>query len=203
MSDHDRYRTILIFGQPGAGKGTQGRLLGDLPGFFHLACGEVFRRLNPNSELGRSFLHYSSSGFLVPDNFTIQLWREHIRGLASTGQFHPGEEILVLDGIPRNVEQAVMMEEYIDLTLLVNLEASNENALVARIKRRALHANRLDDAHEEVIRQRFREYATKTAALLDHYPSELIRIVDAGQEPIAVLQDVIACVRAGLAARSP
>jgi adenylate kinase len=200
MTENDPYRTILMFGAPGSGKGTQGRLLGDLPGFFHCACGDVFRRLNPNSELGKSFLQYSSNGHLVPDNLTIQLWLEHIHGLARTGQFHPEEEILVLDGIPRSVKQARMMEEYINVILFVSLEAPDEETLVARIKRRALHANRLDDANEDIIRERFHEYATETEPLRKYYPDERVHGVDAGQEPIAVLQDVVACVREGLAA---
>jgi len=60
MNDAQRYRTILLFGAPGSGKGTQGKILGHVPGFFHLSCGEVFRGLNPASELGKTFLQYSS-----------------------------------------------------------------------------------------------------------------------------------------------
>ena len=52
----DRYKTILLFGAPGAGKGTQGKILGQIPGFYHLACGDVFRSLDTTSDLGRKFL---------------------------------------------------------------------------------------------------------------------------------------------------
>ncbi len=62
-----RYKTILLFGAPGAGKGTQGKILGKVPGFYHLACGDVFRSLDMGSDLGRSFMEYSSRGELVPD----------------------------------------------------------------------------------------------------------------------------------------
>ncbi len=102
MNEAHRYRTILLFGAPGSGKGTQGKILGQVPGFFHLSCGEVFRGLNPASELGKTFLEYSSQGKLVPDSYTVQLWCEHIDRLVHTHHFHPEGTILLLDGIPRN-----------------------------------------------------------------------------------------------------
>ncbi|MGH7972588.1 MAG: nucleoside monophosphate kinase, partial [Limisphaerales bacterium] len=61
------YRTILLFGAPGAGKGTQGKILGMVPHFFHCACGDVFRSLSADSSVGRTFLEYSGRGDLVPD----------------------------------------------------------------------------------------------------------------------------------------
>lgn len=193
-SQEQHHRTVLVFGPPGSGKGTQGKVLGGLPGFHHLACGDVFRALDPNSELGKTFLQYSSQGKLVPDNFTVQLWAEHVNGLVQAGRFRPDEEILVLDGIPRNRHQAEMMEEYIDVILMICLEASDEEALVQRMKRRALHENRLDDANEDVIRQRFREYAAETAPVLGYYSQDLIRTVEAVQTPIEVLHAVVGTV---------
>ena len=190
-----RYKTILMFGQPGSGKGTQGKVLGSLPGFYHLSCGDVFRSLDPESELGKTFLEFSSKGKLVPDNFTVQLWLEHAHGLVHTGAFKPEEEVLILDGIPRNRSQAEMMEEHIDVVLLVCLEAANQEDLVARMRRRALHENRLDDTNVDVIRQRFSEYAAETAPVLGYYPRERIRTVDGGLSPIGVLQGVVDVTR--------
>ena len=195
MEKIEPYKSILLFGEPGAGKGTQGRVLGRLPGFLHCSCGDVFRRLDPNSALGKQFLKYSSRGLLVPDSLTIQLWRTRIHALSATRQFLPNAEILVLDGIPRNLHQAEMMVEYIDVILLVLLESANEEALVARIRRRALHENRLDDASEDVIRGRLKEYKAETEPLLDFYPEAIIRRVDADQEPIGVLQSVATAIR--------
>ena len=62
-----RYQTILLVGAPGAGKGTQGKILGQIPGFFHLSCGEVFRTIDIHSELGKVFYESSSRGELVKD----------------------------------------------------------------------------------------------------------------------------------------
>ena len=196
--EHKRIRTILVLGAPGSGKGTQGRIMGAIPGFFHLACGDVFRSLDTTSELGSTFLQYSSQGKLVPDQFTIQLWLDHIRGREQTGDFRPDEEILVLDGIPRNRAQAEMMSDYIDVIRLIFLEAADQSQLVERLRRRALHENRLDDANESVIRQRLLEYESQTAPLLDYYSSDVLGRVDAGWQPIDVLRDVIEIVQEAL-----
>ena len=79
-----KYRTILLFGAPGAGKGTQGKILGTIPNFFHCACGDVFRSLNATDPLGRVFLEYSSRGELVPDEPTVELWRSFIQSCERT-----------------------------------------------------------------------------------------------------------------------
>ena len=195
MAEETRYRTILLMGEPGSGKGTQGKALGELPGFFHLSCGDVFRRLGHKSELGKIFLKYSSQGLLVPDDITVRLWTEHIHKLAHTNHFHPEEEILILDGIPRNRHQAQMMEEHIDVTLLFALEATDEDKLIERIRRRALHNNRLDDAREDIIRRRFHEYKEETEPILAYYPDHVIRRIDANGDPIDVLFAIINVVR--------
>ena len=59
-----KFRTILFFGAPGAGKGTQGKILGTIPNFFHCACGDVFRTLTAESSIGRVFIDYSSKGWI-------------------------------------------------------------------------------------------------------------------------------------------
>lgn len=187
----NRFRTILLFGAPGSGKGTQGKILGQIPGFFHLSCGDVFRALRPESELGRTFLDYSSQGKLVPDDLTVRLWQAHARRLVDAGHFSPENEVLVLDGIPRNVPQAQLMEAYIDVVQLIYLETHDQEKMVARLNRRALHENRLDDTNEAVIRRRFDEYEQETAPVLAHYPSELTRTVDAGELPIQVLTHIV------------
>src|SRR5690242_3912271 len=97
-----KYRTVLLFGAPGAGKGTQGKILGAIPKFFYFACGDVFRNLTIEKELGRIFVEYSSRGELVPDEPTVQLWRETITASQAAGRFNPDRDILLLDGIPRN-----------------------------------------------------------------------------------------------------
>jgi adenylate kinase len=186
-----KYRTVLLFGAPGAGKGTQGKILGTIPQFFHCACGDVFRNLRTDNELGKIFVEYSSRGQLVPDDATVKLWRHSIDRTIAAGRFNPERDTLILDGIPRNVPQAQMLQEAIDVRAIVNLVCPDLEQLVQRLQRRALHENRLDDANLEVIRSRLVTYERQTKPVLDYYGAEKIHAVDAMQTPVRVLCSVL------------
>ena len=185
------YRSVLMFGPPGSGKGTQGKILERIPGLVHVSSGDMFRELDPNSDLGRIFLDYSSRGELVPDDLTVQLWQQHMDRLVSSRRIFPERETLILDGIPRSPHQAEMMADLIDVRLLLHLLAGDEEQMVQRIRRRALQENRLDDANEDVIRRRFREYDAETKGVLDCYDANLTRAIDAGAAPLEVLRQVV------------
>ena len=186
-----KYRSILLFGAPGAGKGTQGKILGVIPHFFHCACGDVFRNLRTDSPLGKVFVEYSSRGQLVPDGPTIELWRQFIHSNTTIGRFHPDQDTLVLDGIPRNVPQAEILRDVLDVVGVFYLYCNNFESLVARIQRRALKENRLDDANLEVIRQRLRTYEAETKPVLNFYGSDLVHEINADQSPAKVLADIL------------
>jgi adenylate kinase len=191
----DKIKTILLFGSPGSGKGTQGKLLGVLPGFHHLACGNVFRSIDLNSEVGKVFLQYSSKGELVPDDFTVRLWREHIDKLIHTGAFNPATTTLVLDGIPRNIHQAKMLGQYIEVSKLISLRAiHNREEMIRRLKSRALKENRLDDANDQTIRHRLDIYDQESRPVLAYYPKEISVDVDALQTPIEVAHDILSAI---------
>src|SRR5256886_4420182 len=147
-----RYNTFILFGAPGSGKGTQGKTLGTIPRFYHCACGDVFRSIDTRTKVGKAFLDYSSKGQLVPDEITVELWREAIEAAVDAHEFKPDIDTLVLDGIPRNIGQAKIMEEMIDVKKVFHLSCPNRDTLFSRLKKRALKDNRLDDANEEVIR---------------------------------------------------
>jgi adenylate kinase len=186
-----KYRTILLFGAPGSGKGTQGKILGTIPHFFHCACGDVFRNLRINSPIGKTFLEYSSRGELVPDEQTIDLWQQSIEATMRTGRFHPEEDTLVLDGIPRNAHQAEMLKDTLDVVGLFYLTCRNFDNLVHRLQRRALRENRLDDASLDVIRQRLQTYELETKPMLNFYGKDLVHDIDADQSPAKVLMDIL------------
>ncbi|MBI3191061.1 MAG: nucleoside monophosphate kinase [Pedosphaera parvula] len=187
-----KYRTVLLFGAPGSGKGTQGKILGTIPNFFHCACGDVFRNLTVNSDLGRTFIDYSSKGELVPDEYTIKLWRKAIEAKIALGEFDPERDTLVLDGLPRNTAQAEMLRDALDVRALCYLICTDFDKLVARLQRRALRENRLDDVNLEVIKTRLATYERDTKPVVDFYGQELVRRVDATQAPIEVLQSIVA-----------
>jgi adenylate kinase len=186
-----KYRTILLFGAPGAGKGTQGKILGTIPNCFHCACGDVFRNLTIESEIGRKFVEYSSKGELVPDQPTVELWRQAIDGMTRTGRFNPELDTLVLDGIPRNVHQAEMLSDTLDVIAIFYLRSTNMESLVQRMQRRALRENRLDDVSLDVIKQRMKTYEKETKPLLNYYGKKLVHLIDADQTPAKVLVDIL------------
>lgn len=186
-----KYRTILLFGAPGAGKGTQGKILGNIPHFFHTACGDVFRSLSASNPLGRIFIEYSSRGQLVPDEPTIELWRQFIHNCEKSGRFHPESDVLVLDGIPRNAHQAEMLKDTLDVRAIFYLHCTNFDAMVTRLQRRALKENRLDDANLEVIRDRLKVYDKETKPVLSYYGRKLVHRIDSTQTPVRVLRDVL------------
>ncbi len=186
-----KYRSILLFGAPGAGKGTQGKILGVIPQFFHCACGDVFRNLRTDSELGKLFIDYSGRGQLVPDEPTIELWRQFIENTTKIGRFHPVQDTLVLDGIPRNVRQAEILRDTLDVTAVFFMKSMDEDKLVQRIQRRAIKENRLDDANLGIIRDRLRVYEQETLPVLNFYGSELVHHINADQSPGKVLADIL------------
>ena len=185
-----RYRSILLFGAPGSGKGTQGKIIGNIPGFHHSATGDIFRSLDLQSEMGRKFWEYAGRGELVPDEFTIRLWKQFIKGQEMVNQFHPESEFLVLDGLPRNVGQAKLLEDTLEVVLIIYLRA-DLTKMVERLRRRALKENRIDDASDVVIQRRLEVYERETRPVLEFYPQEKVYRVDATMSQIRVLSEIV------------
>ena len=186
-----KYRTILLFGAPGSGKGTQGKILGTIPNLFHFACGDAFRNLRIEDRMGRLFIEYSSKGQLVPDEPTIELWAKNIRASTLDGGFNPSHDILVLDGIPRNAHQAEMLKDTLDVKAVFFLSCSDKDKMIERLQRRALRENRLDDANLDVIKKRLETYERETKQVLDFYGPELVHTIDATQSPLDVLRKIL------------
>lgn len=189
-----RYKTYLIFGAPGSGKGTQGKTLGSIPRFFHCACGDVFRSIDTRTPIGQAFLEYSSKGQLVPDEVTISLWKLQIQNSVSNNIFKPDIDSLVLDGIPRNIHQAQIMNDLIDVQRVFHLACPTRDELVRRLKKRALKDNRLDDANETVIKKRLDTFESECRPLLDYYGPDMVTTIDATQAPIKVLSEILAAI---------
>jgi len=186
-----KYRTVLLFGSPGSGKGTQGKILGSIPDFFHFACGDAFRNLRIDDPIGRTFIEYSSRGQLVPDEPTINLWAKNIQASTLDGEFNPAKDTLVLDGIPRNVQQAEMLKDTLDVRAVLNLTCKDQSKMIERLQRRALRENRLDDANLEVIKRRLQTYETETRPVLDFYGPKLVHDIDSTASPVNVLGQIL------------
>jgi len=188
-----KYKAILLVGAPGSGKGTHGKWLGNLLGFVHVASGDLFRALDKNSELGKVFVEYSSKGLLVPDDFTVRLWQDHMQRMVAAKKFNPETETLVLDGIPRNVAQAKMLDPHIDVQKIFVISVEhNLDEIVERMRLRAIKEGRQDDANEATIRNRFKVYQTETKPVLEHYPAKLQVIINGLQGgPIPIAHDIL------------
>lgn len=185
------YRTALLFGAPGVGKGTQGEILGKIPGFHHFSMGDAFRNLDPASDLGRKVGEFSSKGELVPDDITIELWRQSVERRVEAGVYDPKRDMLLLDGIPRSVAQARLLDENLDVQAVVHLTTKNKEALFDRLKNRALQQGRADDAKENVVQRRWDVYQDETQPVLAHYPHEVVFNIDAIGAPAEVLLKIL------------
>jgi len=172
------YRSLLLFGPPGVGKGTQGARLGAEAGYVHLATGDIFRSLDKQTPEGQEFLKYSTQGLLVPDELTMRIWASHVKKMIAGGQYDPERDVLVLDGMPRSLEQAKALEDHIEPLGILSLVVPDEDEMVRRILKRGEASGRPDDLDEATIRRRFDEYREKTAPVLAHYDPALVHEID-------------------------
>jgi adenylate kinase len=105
--------------------------------------------------------------------------------------FNPHNDILLLDGYPRDVEQAELLETHIELQLVIHLQVDDDQVLMRRIRERNA---RPDDRDEEVIRHRFEVYRQRTRPLLSYFDQSRIATVDAADPPLEVLCNVAAAL---------
>lgn len=141
--------------------------------------------------MGQEFVRHSSNGELVPDELTVKLWQTQMKNWADTHTYKPDIDLLILDGIPRNVRQAEIMREHITVHQVIHLSCPDRNELARRMRKRALKDNRFDDANDKVIEHRIQTYEEETKPILEHYGPELTTDIDATGTPVKVLYDVI------------
>jgi len=163
-------KNIVLFGPPGAGKGTQANLLKEKYGLIHISTGDVFRfNIKHETELGILAKTFMDDGNLVPDEVTINMLKAEIEKNKNVNGF-------IFDGFPRTVAQAKALDEYLlekgeAISGMVALEVA-EDLLVKRILERGKTSERPDDQDEAKIRNRFNEYKTKTAILKEYYQNQ-------------------------------
>ncbi len=166
--------SLLIFGPPGVGKGTQAKLIAEKFGLFHLSTGEYLRKaIEEKTELGKKAKQIVDSGSLVPDEIMIGIVKEALKNNVTENGF-------ILDGFPRTVPQAQALEKIFEefnyKNILVLHLTANEEELI----RRLLNRGRGDDT-EETIRYRLRVYEESTKPVIDFYDGKTININGVGE----------------------
>ena len=169
MAAEHKYRTILLFGMPGSGKGTQGTVLGQLPDLVHISCGDLFRKIPKYGALGKEIVDHTSQGLLVPDDLTVRIWERHIKILELQEFLLPQIHTLILDGLPRNYHQAERLDHMLDVVQIFHLKITDNAKTMERLKSRALRENRLDDINDGVINRRLKTYYDETYQTLSFY----------------------------------
>ena len=161
---------LVLFGKPGAGKGTQAAFLKDKYNLVHISTGDIFRHnIKNETKLGKLAQSYIDKGDLVPDEVTIQMLQEEV-------EKNPNAEGFIFDGFPRTIAQAEALDAFLESKGMrihgtLALEADDE-VLIKRLVERGKVSGRTDDQDEEKIRNRFTEYNEKTAPLITFYQTQ-------------------------------
>ncbi len=160
---------LIIFGPPGAGKGTQAKLIAKEYGLTHLSSGNFLREeVVSNSELGQKIKKYQDEGILVPNELLTNLLKNIIKKKFNAQGF-------IFDGYPRSIQQThiladILKENNLQLTGAINLKIGEEEAL-KRLLLRGKTSGRSDD-NEKVIKNRFRVYHQETGPILEYYQEQ-------------------------------
>lgn len=161
---------LVIFGKPGAGKGTQAAFLKEKYDLKHISTGDVFRfNIKNGTELGQLAQSYIDKGDLVPDEVTIKMLQEEVEKATGASGF-------IFDGFPRTTAQAEALDNFLEskdmkIHATIALEADDE-ILIGRLLERGKVSGRSDDQDEAKIRNRFEEYNRKTAPLKSFYQKQ-------------------------------
>jgi adenylate kinase len=158
---------LILFGPPGAGKGTQSAKLIEKYSLMHISTGDLFRKhLKEGTPLGKLAQDYMSKGNLVPDQLVIDMVDDKIKSSGNTSG-------IIFDGFPRTTPQAEALDRLLEskgfpIKVLIELVVP-EDELKLRLAERAVKENRPDDAKPEVIENRIAVYKAETVSVADYY----------------------------------
>jgi adenylate kinase len=179
-------RGIILFGYPGSGKGTQGRILSVLPGFVHIAMGDILRAVTPGTPMHDRVQSYLRAGNLVPDELVMELFAGYVEKLKPAP-----DDFLVIDGLPRNARQVELLKKIVDVIRIFKLSVYDENLVIDRMRKRATAQGRADDASDAVIQHRLQVYRAETESCIRSFPGTILTRIHANQPIFDVHFDII------------
>jgi adenylate kinase len=185
------YQAVLLIGLPGSGKSTQGKILAALPGIHYWKASEALRAIDPATDIGGTIHQNISRGELVPDELAVSLCLRDLAAHVLAGAYQPATDLVVLDGIPRTVRQAALLDERVVIIKILHLFCNDVEQVVERLRRRAIEQGRADDADERVIRHRLDVYQRDTALVFEYYPAERMARIDALKSPAEVFDQIL------------
>ena len=162
--------SIVIFGKPGSGKGTQANFLKEKYSLYHISTGDLFRKnISNKTKLGIEAKSYLDNGDLVPDSVTIKMLENEVLQNKKVKGY-------IFDGFPRTLAQAKSLDTFLNsINLKINATIAldvDQNELITRLLDRGKTTNRSDDQDLEKIKNRFNEYNNKTSILIDFYDKQ-------------------------------
>jgi adenylate kinase len=194
FSNDTKYTSLLLFGPPGSGKGTMGKFLAGTGNHYHLSSGDIYRGITPESPAGKIINKYIPNGLLLPNDVAIEIWKYYVDALVATNCYFPQKQYLLLDGMPRTLEQARSLDQYVEVKKIIALEASDETLLFERLRGRAKKEGRADDMSDTILKKRMQIYKEETEEMLTHYPKDNIQRINAQQGLFEVLRDILNAV---------
>lgn len=215
----NKSQDLILFGPPGAGKGTQSELLCERLGLFHLSTGDILREaITKGTETGKLAKQYTDSGRLVPDEIVVKIVEEKVGGVGGNGG-------VLFDGFPRTLPQAMNLDEVLErggrhikwvISILVD-----DDKIISRLEGRRMcrQCNRIyhvatnppakegicdvcggelfqrNDDRREVIQERLKTYYAQTQPVLDHYRKKnLLKEVDGAKDPQELSRQILAII---------
>jgi len=186
-------KAFYLIGPPASGKGTHGKLIGGLPGYFHFSMGQAFRSMKPKSAEERKALQrvheLTSEGYLADDDLAHRIFEDYFAGLTASRLFDPVNQTLILDGIPRRRSQAEWLRSRVELIRVIQF-VCDEQVIFKRVEKRAMQEGRADDKLD-VVRTRLKVYTEELDPMINFFPPEKVVKVNSDDTPLRVLRQVL------------